>query len=107
MLLAVNRDASRALPRLGPASLGVAALGFWLLDVSASKATFRKTLAWWWDDTRRSPEGSCLVACGTWFATMMTLFVPTVFVFAALQKAGIELVWWGLLPTGLLGAAIA
>jgi hypothetical protein len=85
----------------------MAALGFWLLDVSAGKASSRMTLAWWWDDTRRSPEGSCLVACGAWFVTMMGLFVPTVFVFAALQKAGIELVWWGLLPTGLLGAAIA
>jgi len=85
----------------------MAALSFRLLDVSASKAASRKTLAWWWDDTRRSPEGSCLLAAGAWFVTMMALFIPTALVFAALQKAGIDLVWWSLIPTGLLGAAIA
>lgn len=85
----------------------MAALGFWLLDVSVSKASSRMTLAWWWDDTRRSPEGSCLVACGAWFVTMMALFAPTALVFAALQRAGVHLVWWGLIPTALLGAAIA
>lgn len=85
----------------------MAALGFWLLDMSAGKAASRKTLAWWWDDTRRSPEGSCLLAAGAWFITMMALFVPTVFVFAAQQRAGVDLTWWGLIPSGLLGAATA
>ena len=85
----------------------MATLGFWLLDVSASKASSRKPLRWWLNDTRRSPKGSCLVACGAWFVTMMTLFVPLMFGFAALQRVGTDLTWWGLIPAGLLGAAIA
>lgn len=107
MLLAVSSDRSTAPPRPGPATLAMAAFGFWVLDLSASKASSRKTLTWWVNDTRRSPEGSCLVACGAWFVTMMALFVPTVFVFAALQRAGVDLAWWGSIPAGLLGAAVA
>ena len=107
MLWGVSRRPAATSTTAGLASLWMAVLAFWFLDRWASGASTRKTFRWWWAETRRSPEGSCLAACGAWFVTMMALFIPVLFLFAALQAEQVDLAWWGWIPSGLLGAALA
>ena len=47
-----------------------------------------------------------MAASGAWFVAMMALFVPTVFVFGALQGGGADLRWWGAIPAAMLSAAV-
>ena len=79
----------------------------WGLDkVTRRRATQSDTFRYWWNSNRDLPAGTCFAASGAWLVAMMALFVPTMFLFSALQDGGADLRWWGAIPAALLSAAV-
>lgn len=93
---------------LGPASLAMAALGLWIAElITARRTESRTSLRAWLIANREAPSGLCLVAGITWFVSMAVPTVAAVFLFAALEAAGVDLRWWGWVPPLFLTAAVS
>ena len=85
----------------------MATFALWGLDrVTRRRGARSETFRYWRDSNQDTPAGTCLPASGAWFAAMIALFLPTVFVFGALQGGGADLRWWGAIPAAMLSAAV-
>lgn len=85
----------------------MATLGLWIADLATkprggSPTPLRESLT----ANREAPSGLCLAAGITWFVSMAVPALAAVFLFAALDAAGVDLRWWGWLPALFLTAAV-
>ncbi len=85
----------------------MATLGLWIADLATDpRGDSRPPLREWLVANREAPAGLCLAAGITWFVSMAVPTVASIFLFAALEPAGVDLRWWGWLPPLLLTAAV-